>query len=404
MRVRTWRTAPVAALAVGAALLVPSTHATSPVVCFVPVPTAVERALLVTAAPGAARAVEDVVASMGGRIGPELAATGLRQVELPTTSLRDAAVAALQRIPGVRGAEPERLVRAHREANDPLAKRQWAIQRIGLAKAWDVETGKAGVVVAVIDTGVALRHPDLTGKLVQGVDVVNDDDDPMDDEGHGTHVAGTVAAAANNRVGVAGVAWGAKVMPVKVLGVNGQGGTCQVAVGMAEAAQRGAQVLNLSLGGPYACPVAYRAAVELATAKGALVVASSGNDGMSGAPDAAPANCDGVLGVGATDARDRPGRFSSFGPTVDVSAPGVAIVSTTIDPKTGKHGYGAMQGTSMAAPHVAGLAALLKSRHPAWTPAQVADRITRTSDDLGVGGRDDFFGAGRINAARALTP
>jgi subtilisin family serine protease len=192
-------------------------------------------------------------------------------------------------------------------------------------------------------------------------------------------------------------------MPVKVLGADGSGSTCDVVVGMVEATQRGAQIINMSLGAPYACPIAFRAAVEHATAKDVLIVASAGNDALSGAPESAPADCPGVLGVGATDHRDEPGVFSSFGPTVDVSAPGVDIVSTMIDVKKGKHTYGPLSGTSMAAPHVAGLAALVKSRNPSWKPAQISDRIIATSDDIGPVGRDDFFGEGRINAARALT-
>ncbi|HEV2890863.1 MAG TPA: S8 family serine peptidase, partial [Frankiaceae bacterium] len=240
------------------------------------------------------------------------------------------------------------------------------------------------------------------GQVLAGTDLVNGDDDATDDHGHGTHVAGTIAAASNNRAGVAGVAWGAKVLPVKVLNENGAGTSCDIAVGIVEATDRGASILNMSLGMSGACPVVFQAAFAYADNKKVLPVASSGNDALQGAPSSAPANCPGVLAVGATDPYDKPAVFTTWGPQVDVSAPGVQIMSTTIDAKTGKFGYGFMSGTSMACPHVAGLAALVRSRHPDWTPAKVSEVIVSTADDRGPRGRDDFYGSGRINAAKAL--
>jgi subtilisin family serine protease len=380
---------------------VPGASAQYPEACF-PAVDGISRRALVALAPGAGRDVVALVRAAGGRVGARIAPLGVRAVELPSRAARDALLPRLRSLPGVVAAEPDAVVSAHRKPNDPYAVSQWAIAKTGLSRAWDVTTGTSAVTVAVIDTGVAAGHPDLKGKVLAGVDVVNGDDDATDDHGHGTHVAGTVAAATNNRRGVSGVAWGAKVLPVKVLNESGSGTSCDVVVGIVEAVKRGAHVLNLSLGFASACPVAFRLATEYATQQKALVVASAGNDALQGGPTSAPANCAGVLGVGATDSRDLPATFSTFGAAVDVSAPGVDIVSTTVNPRKRTYGYGEMSGTSMAAPHVAGLAALLRSKHPDWTPAQIADAIVRTADDRGAKGRDDFYGAGRINAARAL--
>jgi len=392
----------VAGALAGGTVALPAARAEYPEVCFVGV-EGVSRRALVAATPAADRAVASLVARLGGRVGARIEPVGVRHVELPSAAVRDAALAALAATPGVRWAEPELAVAAHRSANDTYVRRQWAVDRIGLRRAWDVTTGSASVTVAVIDTGVAAGHPDLKGKVLPGIDVVNDDEDASDDHGHGTHVAGTVAAASNNRLGVTGVAWGVKVLPVKVLGAGGSGGTCDVLMGIVEAVRAGAHVLNLSLGVVSPCPLAFKAAVTYATSEKRLIVASSGNDGRQGGASAAPANCDGVLGVGATNSADKPTDFSTFGPQVDVAAPGENILSTTYDPKKRTYGYEFWSGTSMAAPHVAGLAALIRSKHADWTPEQIAAAITDTADDRGVPGRDDFFGAGRINAARALS-
>jgi len=373
-----------------------------PNVCY-PGVGGVSRQGLVGVSPSGEAALRSPVRAYGGTLGAREPVLGFRAVELPSTAARDAVLSAARALPGVAWAEPERVASVNRSANDPLVWRQWAVSRIGLPRAWDYETGKPGVVVAVLDTGVAAGHPDLRGQVLPGVDVANDDEDATDDHGHGTHVAGTIAAASNNRAGVVGVAWGARVLPVKVLGANGSGSTCDIAVGVVEAVQRGASILNMSLGMAGECPAVFHAAFEYATRKNVLPIGSSGNDAMQGAPSAAPANCPGVVGVGATDYKDLPATFTTWGAQVDVSAPGVDILSTTIDTKTGRFGYGAMSGTSMAAPHVAGLAALIRSKHSDWTPQQVADVIMQTADDRGARGRDEFYGVGRINAARALS-
>lgn len=269
--------------------------------------------------------------------------------------------------------------------------------------AWAVDVGtSAPVTVAVLDTGVDLAHPDFEGRVVSGFDFEDGDPDSSDDHFHGTHVAGIIAAATNNRRGVAGMSWGAKLLAVKVMDAKGKGSDCDIVAGMVYAAQQGAKVENLSLGGTYlGCPTAMEEAIAYAKQRGTLIVAAAGNAAKQGNPVEYPGGCAGVLTVAASDQRDRIAPFSEHGPQIVVSAPGVHILST-YRTKGGEHKYAYLDGTSMATPFVSGLAALLFSAHPTWTPDQVFQRIATTSDDLGAKGRDDYFGSGRINAARAL--
>lgn len=363
----------------------------------------VSRRGLAAAAPGADGALVAAAARTGATVGALVEPVGLREVVWPSRAARDAGLVALRRVPGVRFAETETVLRAHRSSNDPRLREQWGLTKIGAPRAWDVQTGtQSDVTIAVLDTGVDFKHPDLAGRVLPGPNVTAGTEDAQDDHSHGTHVAGIAAAATNNRAGVAGVSWGAKILAVKVLDKSGSGTSCDVAVGIIEAAKREADVLNLSLGAGVACPLAFRAAIAYAEQQGALVVASSGNDGYTASPQAAPANCPGVLGVGATDQKDGVTAFTTFGSSVDVTAPGQQILSTYFDPKKNVRGYAAFSGTSMSAPFVSGLAALLMAEHPDWTATQVSDRIVATVDDLGPPGRDDYYGAGRINAARAL--
>jgi serine protease len=391
-----------ASLTAGGVVAAPA-HAFLPSVCNV-VSSPVETRAMVAydAAPAALRAV----GAAGGRVVGGIERIGVLQVAFPSTAARDAALPAVRRAPGVRYAEAERVFRADRNPNDAYWPYQWGLLKVGATKAWNKETGaRTPVTVAVLDTGVDLKHPDLAGRVVAGKDVVSNDSDPSDDHGHGTHVAGIVAARTNNRVGVAGMSWGAKVLAVKVLGADGTGSDCDIALGLVGAADAGAKVVNMSLGSTGTqCGLVTQRALDYVRDAGALPVVSAGNSGSAkdGNPVTTPANCDGVLVVGATDPGDKIAKFSTHHPYVDVSAPGVGILSTGYEAMTGRHVYIQQSGTSMAAPYVAGLAALLLSRNPSWTADQVADRIVKTSDDRGKRGKDDYFGAGRINAARAI--
>ncbi len=405
------RCALAARLAVAAALVIPAltglvtsatAYASYPEACFAGVEGIDGRALVV-APRSADRAVVAAALRTGGLVGRRVDPVGLREVVWPSRAALEVGLTVIAGVPGVRAAEREHVVHAHRAPNDPRLTEQWGLTKIGARKAWDVETGTSNPVkVAVIDTGVDFEHPDLQGRVENGPNVAYGTEDSQDDQSHGTHVAGIVAASSNNKVGVAGMSWGAKVLAIKVLNEEGSGTSCDVAVGMIEAGRHEVDVVNMSLGAATTCPIVYRLVTAYLKQQDIVVVASSGNDGYYASPQSAPSNCPDVIGVGATDRKDEPASFTTFGGSVDVAAPGHEILSTFMDPKTGKRSYAAFSGTSMAAPFVAGLAALLRSQHPEWTAAQVTDRILATVDDIGPAGRDDFYGAGRINAARAL--
>ncbi|HVF03752.1 MAG TPA: S8 family serine peptidase [Frankiaceae bacterium] len=399
---RTTTAVLAAVLAYGGAVAAPA-DAWLPSVCNAVAMESGSSALVAYDARGGARAARAATAA-GGLVVGGIPALNVLQVSFGSPVARDAALPLVARAPGVRGVQAESVARAHKAPNDPLLRYQWGLAKIGAPRAWDRETGAtAAVTVAVLDSGIDLAHPDLAGRLVPGRDVVNDDLDPMDDHGHGTVVAGIVGARTHNKAGVAGTSWGARLLPVKVLDETGGGSDCDIAYGMVWAADAGADVLNLSLGSDgVRCGIVTQYAVDYARSAGAVVVAAAGNAGANGNPTSSPANCSGVLAVGATDQRDKVASFSTHHAYVDVSAPGVGVVSTAFDPRQGRRYYAAFHGTSMSAAFVSGLAALLLARNPSWTPDQVAARIVATADDRGPRGTDDYFGAGRINAARAL--
>lgn len=305
--------------------------------------------------------------------------------------------------PRVERAEAMGELRASFVPDDPKYSEQWHLTRVGAEKAWDLSCG-TGVTVAVIDTGVACyddggftKGTDLAGtRCVPGYNFVEKNDRAADDHGHGTHVAGTIAQTTNNGFGVAGLAYCAKVMPVKVLSAGGFGSTADVAEGIRFAADHGAQVINLSLGGPIKSKILEDAVVH-AHQKGALVVAAAGNSGRSvGYPAAYP----GVLAVSATDRNDKIAWFSSRGPEVGIGAPGVAVTQQTVCNK-GKDKcevFGVFNGTSMASPHVAGAAAMVVASG-VTDPDAVRATLERTAVP-----KDDakLFGAGILDAAKAV--
>jgi subtilisin family serine protease len=340
------------------------------------------------------------------RSGGELPALGVRVLVLPTAARATEVARALRATPGVAWAQVDSAVHAMRTPNDPLLIQQWALDTVHAPAAWDVETGRRNqVLAAVLDTGVDASHPDLIGHVRAGGDFVDGDPNPADEFGHGTAVSGVLAASTNNKVGVAGISWGATVLAERVLGTSGSGSMCTVAAGIIDAVDAGAKVLNLSLGGSGdACPLIAEKALSYAHDHGALVVVSAGNDGMKGNPVDYPAGCSGAFAVGATDTRDRKAAFSEYGPQIDITAPGVGILTAAWgkDAKHGLHGYAFDAGTSVSAPIVSGAAALLMSRHPEWTPDQVRARLVATAQDKGKRGRDDFFGAGIVDIGRAL--
>ncbi|WP_437876414.1 S8 family peptidase [Sorangium sp. So ce513] len=319
--------------------------------------------------------------------------------------------ATLQRLakdPRVEAAEPLARVRAFFVANDPLLKEQWHMARVGAERAWDFATGR-GVTVAVVDTGIAcethgpfVKAPDLAStECVEGWNFVNKTNHANDDQGHGTHVAGTIAQSTNNGIGAAGLAFHARLMPVKVLNENGWGTTADVADGIRWAADNGADVINLSLGGPRNSKV-LQSAIDHAISRGVVVVAAAGN---TGGRVQYPGASDGVIGVSATDANDKIARFSSRGQGVDVAAPGVNVTQQTICNRGRgdcEAPYPAYNGTSMAAPHVAGAAALLVGLGVS-DPRAVEDAIRAGARvvDSSDGGKL-LYGAGILDAASSV--
>ncbi len=355
------------------------------------------------------------------------------------------AIKALRNKTGVKNAQPNFLRRSSATPNDTLYNEQWHYPHIGLPDAWDVTTGNPNVIVAVIDSGILANHPDFQGKLVQGYDMISNINNAGDGDGvdsnpedpgdrelgdgsssfHGTHVAGTIAASTNNNSGVAGVAWQSRIMPIRVLGRDG-GTSFDLIQGILYAAglenasgqlpNQRADIINMSLGGG-GFSSSEASAISAARDAGVIVIAAAGNSGNANSEY--PASYDGVVSVAAVNQANSRASYSNFGANIDITAPGGDLdqdanqdgtpdgVLSTIGNDRGAtttYGYRYYQGTSMSAPHVAGVAALMKAIAPNLTPAEFDQVLSegRISDDLGNQGRDDDFGYGLINAMKAV--
>ena len=424
--------------------------------------------------PELAEVLERFGASRGRRVFPNVRSRRLDQVLL-LKAAGDAAsapalIAELRRRPEVEYAHPNFILKTSWVPNDPYYSSSgawqqpfrdlWGLQKLGVESAWDRSRG-AGVVVAVLDTGIDETHADLAGQVWRnpgemgivpqtgadrrtngidddgngyiddwrGWDFASSDNAPDDGHGHGTHVSGTIAAAADNGAGIAGVAPLAKIMALKVLNDQGAGGIAGIAAGIVYAADNGARVLNLSLGGAMTGPTVLSDAVSHAhDVRDAVVVAAAGNSTTDiGTPGfgIAPASLRDVMAVSAFDGADRPASFSNYGLKVDLAAPGGgdaapaggyeparSILSLkAVNARTEMTGNGQLvvgerylrqAGTSMAAPHVAGVAALVRALRPSLSAEQVRQAMRRGADDVGIAGFDRESGYGRVNANRAL--
>jgi len=341
-------------------------------------------------------------AGMGRTIAP-IAGTGARLVHV---SGDPALVAArLSRTRGVRWAEPNFTVRALAAPDDAQWRALYGVQRVGAPAFWDANGLGAfpaigGVPVGIVDTGIDAGHEDLAGKVAAcgaAADGRVTDGECADSEGHGTHVAGTIGALANNHVGVAGVAFASPLIVCRALGgPDGSGTVADVAACIRWVHDRGAKVISMSLGGPSSRTLAEAAksAYSRGGRSGSLLVAAAGNDG-DGTVEY-PAGLDQVVSVAAIDARDGVAPFSNENSDVELAAPGVDILSTKLG-----GGYIRYSGTSMATPHVAGAAALLWGRTPGATASSVRRQLDAAVDDLGAPGRDPAYGYGVVDLAKA---
>lgn len=343
-----------------------------------------------------------------------------------------ALVQELKNNPEVEEAHLDYFARAEVVPNDPLFQDQWGLVTIKCPEVWEITKGSEDVIISIVDTGVDRGHPDLRDKLVPGFDMVNvadvtpdqgcvwegdiatRDDDPDDENGHGTHCAGIAAGITDNDIGIAGVAWNSKVMPVRVLAnmrctrgdsstfVTGTGLFSDIADGIIWAADHGAKVISLSLGGLVnksdSEPEPMKSAIDYAISKGCVVVAAMGNDGADLDVEDVyhyPSKHASVLAVGAIDKNNQRASFSNYGDYKHVMAPGVSIRSTYFGSR-----YADMDGTSMATPFVSGVAALVRSANPQLAPKQVIDIIRQSSISSDQYGKE--FGFGLINAEAAV--
>ncbi|MCK5534744.1 S8 family serine peptidase, partial [bacterium] len=302
----------------------------------------------------------------------------------------------------------------------------WGLHKIGLSHAWEIEKGNASIIVAVVDTGIDHTHPDITHNIWHnsgeipdnGIDddhngyiddtigwnFTNNSNDPKDGQGHGSHIAGTIAGITNNATGISGISWNSQIMSVKGISDNGWGTAADLANSIKYAADNGANIINLSWGGIGTSWI-IKEALDYAYSKGCIIVAAAGNSNQD-VNTFFPANYEKAITVAATNFLDEKTFFSNYGTKIDVAAPGMDILSLkaegTVTSGVVGTNYCRLSGTSMSAPHVCGIAALILSRHPDYTNEKIATLITCSADDLGEEGKDIYFGWGRINAYKAL--
>jgi thermitase len=301
--------------------------------------------------------------------------------------------------------EPNMVFKAQFVPNDPYYSNQWAPPKIQADWAWNTTKGNSSIIVAVIDTGIDYNHPDLKNNYAAlGYDWVNNDNDPLDDNGHGTHIAGIIGAVLNNAVGIAGVAQ-VSIMAEKALNSTGYGFEIDLANAIIDAVDQGASILSMSWGSDYDSFLIHDA-VQYAYGHGVLAVAAAGNSNTNS--KFYPAAYDEAVAVAATDQFDTKAAFSNWGSWIAVSAPGVHVYSTmpTYHVALNYEGYNMdydyLSGTSMACPHAVGVAALIWSRFPNATANWVRGQLSFTADDLGDPGFDVVYGAGRVNARKAV--
>ena len=330
------------------------------------------------------------IVKMHGGKARRIGKSDLHIIDLPGNMSETAVQAQLAHNPHLKFAELDGLVRPDLITNDPYLGSEWHLPKIRASIAWDSTIG-TGVTIAILDTGVDVSHPDLADKIVPGWNFHNNTANTADDFGHGTKVAGTAAASTNNGIGVAGVAGATRIMPIRISDSAGTGSWSAMAQGLTYAADKGVRVANISfmVGGVSTV----QSAAQYMKSKGGLVFVSAGNTGV--VYSAAPSTT--LIVVGATASNDTVASFSTFGPYVSLSAPGVGIYTTAKGAA-----YGAVNGTSFASPIAAGVAALVMAANPGLTSTQIEGLLFTTALDLGSAGKDAYYGNGRIDAAAAV--
>jgi thermitase len=335
----------------------------------------------------------------GGSVIGEIPQLGIQVVRIPAGKVSEKATG-YRSEKAIEFAEPDFIAEAIEAPNDRYFTNQWGMTKIQAPQAWDITAGDPSIKIAILDTGVDQDHEDLASKIVDNKNFTTSS--TVDDRyGHGTHVAGIAAAATNNGVGVAGVGYNCTIMNGKVLGDTGSGYYSWIASGIIWAADSGAKVISMSLGGTSGSST-LESAVNYAWSKGVVVVAAAGNNGnTTPVYPAYYANC---IAVAATDSSDTKADFSTYGSWVDVAAPGVEIFSTLPNHtnRIGILNYGSLSGTSMATPHVAGLAGLVWATSYGTTNTNVRSRIESTADP--ITGTGTYWQYGRINAYKAVAP
>ncbi len=336
-------------------------------------------------------ALQAVFAGHGARQAGAIHQINVRILHVPEARL-GRVLESLKHNPLIEFAEPDYLFEPAAVPNDTYYSLEWHLPKIAAPAAWDITSGSSSVIIAILDSGVDGTHPDLTSQMVAGWNFYDGNSDTTDVFGHGTLVAGAAAAAENNLVGVASVAGGCKIMPIRVSDTNGYASSSSIAQGLTWAADRGIRVANLSFANVTKMS-SINTAAQYFQSKGGVVVAAAGNDGMF---DSTPDNPN-FLMVSATDANDTLATFSSTGNNVDLAAPGVSILTTVMGGS-----YAWAGGTSLSAPIVAGVAALVLSVNPSLTGPQIQDVLKTSADDLGPAGWDPSYGWGRVNAYKAV--
>lgn len=317
----------------------------------------------------------------------------VRLMKVPRGRTAADMVAVLSRNPNIEFVDHDYTMQTALTPNDPLfSSGQLGLKAIGAEAAWDLSVGSGSVLIAVLDTGINASHEDLAGRVVSGYNFISDNANTQDDHGHGTMVAGVLGALSDNGRGIAGVTWENPILPVKVMGADGSGSHSAIAQGIVYAADQGASVINLSLGGNSSSST-LKSAVDYAANRGVVMVAAAGNSNSSVMYPAAYEN---VIAVAALDQHNEKASYSNYGAEISVTAPGT-VASTSA---SGRYANGS--GTSFAAPFVAGLAGLILSESPGLSPQQVQQIMEEQADDLGTPGWDPYHGWGRINLYQSL--